>query len=242
MMILRSNDVCGLVVGDIGDSHSDIEKLLLKLILKVFEGSLNCIPNLCLSNIRSYFHYGEDGYHTNIPFANQEHLISCKTSKKLEMTSTLAKGGRLYQQFLVDAFMKRLFSEDVNGSSTGKIILPSSLTGSPRYMMNNYQDAMAICHKPDIIARVFQYKLIDMVSFIKSRKALWQNNVCAVEIQKRGLPHTHLLVWLASEYKFRSPDDVDSIISAEIPDKKMILFVMKLFQNLCCMAHAELLT
>ena len=40
-----------------------------------------------------------------------------------------------------------------------------------------------------------------------------------MEFQKRGLPHTHLLVWLAPEFKFRSPEDVDSIISAEIPDK-----------------------
>ena len=42
---------------------------------------------------------------------------------------------------------------DVEGSTTGKIILPSSLTGSPRYMINNYQDVMAIyrCYEnPDL--------------------------------------------------------------------------------------------
>jgi len=42
---------------------------------------------------------------------------------------------------------------DVEGFSTGKIIVPSSLTGSPRYMINNYQDAMAICRaygNPDL--------------------------------------------------------------------------------------------
>ena len=43
-------------------------------------------------------------------------------------------------------------------------------------------------------------------------------DVCAVEFQKRGLPHTHLLIWLASEYKFQSPEDVDSVISAELPN------------------------
>lgn len=34
-----------------------------------------------------------------------------------------------------------------------KVILPSSYTGSPRYMLNNYQDAMAICRQygnPDL--------------------------------------------------------------------------------------------
>jgi hypothetical protein len=27
------------------------------------------------------------------------------------------------------------------------------------------------------------------------------------------------LIWLASEYKFRSPQDVDSVISAELPNR-----------------------
>ena len=34
-----------------------------------------------------------------------------------------------------------------------KIVLPASYTGSPRYMINNYQDAMAICREyghPDL--------------------------------------------------------------------------------------------
>jgi hypothetical protein len=92
---------------------------------------------------------------------------------------TITKGGRLYQQFLVDAFTnveedrldyirmnqndlrtelyqcinEAVLRGDIQGSKTGKIILPSSLTGSPRYMINNYQDAMAICRaygNPDL--------------------------------------------------------------------------------------------
>ena len=42
---------------------------------------------------------------------------------------------------------------DIQGSKIGKIILLSSLTGSPRYMINNYQDAIAICRaygNPDL--------------------------------------------------------------------------------------------
>ena len=43
---------------------------------------------------------------------------------------------------------------DINPKSVGKrIILPSSFTGSPRYMAQNYQVAMAICRKvgyPDL--------------------------------------------------------------------------------------------
>ncbi|KAL9360066.1 hypothetical protein Peur_048189 [Populus x canadensis] len=48
-------------------------------------------------------------------------------------------------------------------------------------------------------------------------------HVCVVEFQKRGLPHTHLLVWLAPEFKFRSAGDVDSVILAGILDKNQDL-------------------
>jgi hypothetical protein len=43
-------------------------------------------------------------------------------------------------------------------------------------------------------------------------------NVCVVEFQKRGFPHTNFLVWLAPEFKCHSAD-VDSIVSAKILDK-----------------------
>uniref|UniRef100_A0A6N2K468 Helitron helicase-like domain-containing protein n=1 Tax=Salix viminalis TaxID=40686 RepID=A0A6N2K468_SALVM len=99
----------------------------------------------------------------------------------------------------------------VNGSSTRKIILSSSLTDE------HYKPE----DQSDIIARVFQYNLNDMISFIESWKPFGKTvvDVCVVEIQKRGLPHTHLLIWLASEYKFQTLDDVDSIISAKLLDK-----------------------
>lgn len=38
-----------------------------------------------------------------------------------------------------------------------------------------------------------------------------------VEWQKRGLPHTQILLWLANKVQ---PDSIDAIISAKIPDKQ----------------------
>ena len=38
-----------------------------------------------------------------------------------------------------------------------------------------------------------------------------------IEFQKRGLPHIHLLLFLHSDNKYPSSDEIGQIISAEIP-------------------------
>uniref|UniRef100_A0A6N2LRW6 Helitron helicase-like domain-containing protein n=1 Tax=Salix viminalis TaxID=40686 RepID=A0A6N2LRW6_SALVM len=45
--------------------------------------------------------------------------------------------------------------------------------------------------------------------------------VCAIEFQKRGLPHTHILIWLDIEFKFETSNDIDLVVSAEMPDKNI---------------------
>ena len=40
-----------------------------------------------------------------------------------------------------------------------------------------------------------------------------------IEFQKRSLPHVHILVWLEGNTKDSPPSFIDSIISAEIPDR-----------------------
>jgi hypothetical protein len=43
--------------------------------------------------------------------------------------------------------------------------------------------------------------------------------VYTIEFQKRGLPHTHILVFLQPVHRIIQPEDIDKIICAEIPDK-----------------------
>ena len=43
--------------------------------------------------------------------------------------------------------------------------------------------------------------------------------VYTIEFQKRGLPHVHIILFLEDDSKVKDADDVDKIISAELPDK-----------------------
>ena len=73
--------------------------------------------------------------------------------------------------------------------------------------------------RPDIVARVFEEKKKALLKEIKD--GLFGKTaamVHTIEFQKRGLPHMHLLIFLEPEYKIRTAADVDSIVSAQIPD------------------------
>ena len=56
---------------------------------------------------------------------------------------------------LYEGLSEAVMRGETNPSSTGKrVILPSSFTGGARYMLQNYQDAMAICRwegYPDVL-------------------------------------------------------------------------------------------
>jgi hypothetical protein len=73
--------------------------------------------------------------------------------------------------------------------------------------------------RPDIVARVFYQKMKELLKEV--RGGLFgevAGLVYTVEFQKRGLPHMHLLIFLKGNSKIRNAADVDSMVSAEIPD------------------------
>ncbi|GJV29257.1 DNA helicase [Tanacetum coccineum] len=74
--------------------------------------------------------------------------------------------------------------------------------------------------RADIVCRVFEQKIKLFVAFMKKTKIFGQVTrvLDTVEFQKRGLPHCHTLLWVDSESKIRSPEDVDRFILAELPD------------------------
>nr|XP_043614568.1 uncharacterized protein LOC122586652 [Erigeron canadensis] len=164
------------------------------------------------------FPYGKSGYHEAIPYFSN---TGRRKTKRTYLTmrefycyiihyrpnegTTLLRGGRLYQQYLVDSYTAveeqrlryvrthqtelrvELYDSvcdavtrgDTNAKALGqRIVLPASFTGSPRYMVQNYQDAMALCRKfgnPDLFitftANPKWPEVGHMLSFIPGQKS-----------------------------------------------------------------------
>jgi hypothetical protein len=176
--------IAAIIVGDIGvdNAHRDV-------IVDYKEGGLQRInelhPSYMSLQYPLLFPYGENGFRlgilrrsvngTTLNTSNcvtRREYYAYRLQKRQGEGHTLIYGGRLFQQFVVDAYtciegirlmwVRRnqsalkieLYSGlrdavmrgDTTPASIGKrIVLPSTFTGSPRYMIENYQDAMAIC-------------------------------------------------------------------------------------------------
>ncbi len=74
--------------------------------------------------------------------------------------------------------------------------------------------------RPDLIARVFDLKLKELMIDIKEKHILGVVTayVYVIEFQKRGLPHAHILIILRDEDKPRTREIIDQIVCAEISD------------------------
>ena len=70
----------------------------------------------------------------------------------------------------------------------------------------------------DIITRVFAIKVKKFIGIFMKGKLFGEHQawLYVIEWQKRGLPHCHSLIWLKQKLR---PDQIDDVISAEVPDK-----------------------
>ncbi|XP_060858512.1 uncharacterized protein LOC132935889 [Metopolophium dirhodum] len=72
-------------------------------------------------------------------------------------------------------------------------------------------------HRPDIIARVFNRKVKELIDLFKKGDLFGKvrYHIYSVEWQKRGLPHVHILLWLENQI---TSDMIDKFVCAEIPN------------------------
>lgn len=75
--------------------------------------------------------------------------------------------------------------------------------------------------RPELIVRVFHEKLKSLINDINKKNIFGKVStlIYTIEFQKRGLPHCHMLISLASEDKLRDSNKIDSTVCAELPDK-----------------------
>lgn len=94
-----------------------------------------------------------------------------------------------------------------------------TFTCNPQWddIKKNLFDGQAPTDRHDITARVFRQKVRALIDLIVKMKIFGDVRcyMYSIEWQKRGLPHVHTLIWLVRQI---TPDEIDNVISAEIPD------------------------
>ena len=86
---------------------------------------------------------------------------------------------------------------------------------------NLFNDDLVI-NRPDIVTKVFHGKVKEFLNEV-DKKSIFGRCIAyiyVIEFQKRGLPHMHMLLFVDQNNKIYNSDDVDKIISADIPDKE----------------------
>ena len=104
----------------------------------------------------------------------------------------------------------------------GKPDLFITMTCNPKWpeIKEELRAEEAANDRPDLVDRVFHMKLKQLEDDVKKRQVFGpvKGYVYSVEFQKRGLPHAHMLVILEDGHKPQSPEDIDSLAQATIPD------------------------
>ncbi|WOH11486.1 hypothetical protein DCAR_0830973 [Daucus carota subsp. sativus] len=87
--------------------------------------------------------------------------------------------------------------------------------------MMKHLPGVSVADAPDVVARVFKLKLDQLMGLIKKKHFFGRciGLMHVIEFQKRGLPHAHMLVWLDDKDKPKTAEQIDKLVSAEIPDE-----------------------
>nr|GEX58342.1 helicase [Tanacetum cinerariifolium] len=133
------------------------------------------------------FPYGKNSFHDSIPYYSNS---GARKTNRGYMTMKEYHSYTIHhhkdQGTTIDTLRMDLYHNvcdavtrgDTNAAGLGKrIVLPGTITGGPRYMMQNYQDAMAICRtygNPDMFvtftSNLKWQEISDMLAYIPRQK------------------------------------------------------------------------
>ncbi|XP_076904501.1 uncharacterized protein LOC143559974 [Bidens hawaiensis] len=165
------------------------------------------------------FLYGEHRWSSDL------YLRGDDNSRDKKLTMNIYYSYLLHDHCIQDAVQHG----DTDGKDVGKrTVLPSSFVGGPRYMYKHYQDALAICRvhgKPQYFTTFtcnVKWPEIERKVFGDITADLY-----TAEFQKRGLPHCHILLWVAPTCVIKDACEVDKFLSVEIPDLQLTIIYSK---------------
>ena len=168
-------------------------------------------------SLRVESYHGVQDYLSSLAEKRQKQSKSDKhvnIGKMVILPSTFTDSPRYLQQKYQDAIaMVREF---------GKPDLFITFTCNPKWkeITDNIPEYQLVENRPDIVARVFRLKYKELIREIVKDEIFGkvESYFGSIEFQKRGLPHLHLLLTLKSDYKFVTNEQIDKVVSAEIPD------------------------
>ncbi|KAE8251462.1 hypothetical protein A4X13_0g3984 [Tilletia indica] len=140
-----------------------------------------------------------------------------RVGTKIILPSSFTGGPRFWQQRFHDAMaLVRQFR---------RADLFLTMTCSPKWpeIQEALGEGQQASDRPDIVSRVFILKLKHVIDLLYRQQVLGKVEayVYSVEFQKRGLPHAHILLFLADEDKLRTAEAIDRVVSAELPDPEL---------------------
>ncbi|GBN85661.1 hypothetical protein AVEN_171880-1 [Araneus ventricosus] len=110
------------------------------------------------------------------------------------------------------------------------LFITYTLNPNCKEMTQNLTNGQSKTDRHDLVARIFRQKLIKFMNVLVKGQVFGSVKywLYSIEWQKRGLPHSHILIWLTNTL---STNQIDDIISAEIPnpstDKNLYDIVIK---------------
>ncbi|XP_076957174.1 uncharacterized protein LOC143632575 [Bidens hawaiensis] len=197
-----TSEFVSLIVGDIGDAVDKRD-----IIVTTQSGSLKRISELHPSYVPLqypiFFLYGDDGYSIDILHRDLRGSTKSKRKKctmreffayrfqdRPDTYSLILNGGRLTQQLFVDAYT----------------------------MIETQRLHYVRTQQKNLRSETYE-NLRNIHSSGTSDVSSAGQRVYTIELQKRGLPHAHIFLFLHSDHKIHNPKCIDNFISAEIPNK-----------------------
>ncbi|GJW32129.1 ATP-dependent DNA helicase PIF1-like protein [Tanacetum coccineum] len=156
------------------------------------------------SSVAKAFRMARDWCHSHASINVELHLLSERTNarqynkptvakQRNDQGNTLVRGGRLFQQYLVDAY-----------SAIEEQCLKWTRNNQDTLRVDFYHNVCDVVTRGDTNATGLGQRIVLPVVYF-------------IEFEKRGLPHAHILLWLEDNSKCKTAAQIDDIISAELP-------------------------